>query len=188
MAGIRPAKCYRWDSPAYTRVSSRPSDSYITGIPGSKVIHFDMGNKKGEFDTKAEIVYVGNIQVRHNSMEAARIIIQKRLEKFVGVANYYFKINAYPHHVMRENVTATGAGADRVSEGMRRAFGKPIGRAARMQRGQTLFTIKFNNNDARRKLIKKALELACNKLPGEKKVSISPIVKKPTNSTVKGGV
>jgi large subunit ribosomal protein L10e len=177
MAGIRPAKCYRWDSPAYTRVSKRPSDSYITGIPGSKVIHFDMGNKKGEFDSKAEIIYIDKIQVRHNSMESARILIQKKLEKNVGLANYYFKINAYPHHVMRENVTATGAGADRVSEGMRKAFGKPIGRAARMHKRQTLFTIKFNDNEARKKTIKKTLQLACNKLPGETKIKFSQIKK-----------
>ncbi len=177
MATIRPAKCYRWDSPAYTRVSKRPSDSYITGIPGSKILHFDMGNKHGDFDMKAEIIYDARMQVRSNSMEAARILVQKRLEKFIGIANYHFKINPFPHHILRENVTATGAGADRVSEGMRKAFGKPIGKAARMRQGQTFLTVKFNDSDQRRKMVKKALELACNKLPGEKKISFSPISK-----------
>ena len=177
MATIRPAKCYRWDSPAYTRVASSPSDSYITGIPQSKIVHFDMGNPAGTYDTKAEIVYNGRIMVRHNALEAARIIIQKKLEKDVGLANYYFKVNVFPHHVLRENVTATGAGADRVSEGMRRSFGSPIGRAARMKEGQSLLTVKFTATDARTKTIKSALKVAANKLPGEKTVTVSRIKK-----------
>ncbi len=178
MAGLRPAKCYRWDSPAYTRVSNNPSDSYITGIPASKIVHFDMGNPSGEFDTKAELVYKSKVQVRHNALEASRIIVQKRLEQTVGLANYYFKVNVYPHHVMRENVQASGAGADRVSDGMRRAYGKPIGRAARVTGGQALITVKFKENGQRLKIIKKALQLASNKLPGDKSVVVSKIKKK----------
>ena len=175
MASLRPAKCYRWDSPAYTRVSKNPSDSYITGIPQSKIFHFDMGNPKGDYDTKLELVYESKTQVRHNALEATRILIQKRLERNIGVANYHFKVNAYPHHIMRENVTASGAGADRVSEGMRRSYGKPIGRAARLTEGQTLLTIKIKATDARVKTIKKALKLASNKLPGQKKIRQSKL-------------
>jgi len=178
MANIRPAKCYRWDSPAYTRVSKSPSDSYITGIPQSKIVHFDMGNPAGDYDSKAEIVYDEQIMVRHNALEAARIIVQKKLEKEVGLANYYFKVNVYPHHVLRENVTASGAGADRVSMGMRKAFGAPIGRAARVKAKQTIFTVKFAANDQRAKQIKNALRLAVNKLPGEKSVRFSELKKK----------
>jgi len=175
MATLRPAKCYRWDSPAYTRVSGSPSDSYITGVPQSKIVHFDMGNPAGEYDAKGEIVYLGRVQVRHNALEAARIIVQKRLEKEVGLANYYFKVNVFPHHVLRENITATGAGADRVSQGMRRAFGKPVGRAARVRGGQAVFTVKFAYSDQRARLVKRALRLAVNKLPGEKAVVFSKI-------------
>ena len=177
MASLRPSKCYRWDSPAYTRVSNNPSDSFITGIPASKIVHFDMGNPAGKFNTKVELVYRGNTQVRHNALEASRIIVQKRLETLIGVANYYFKINVYPHHVMRQNVQASGAGADRVSEGMRRAYGKPIGRAARVKRNQALFTVKFNRTDQRMKVVKTAFKLASNKLPGEKSIVISELEK-----------
>ncbi|MBD3387317.1 MAG: 50S ribosomal protein L16 [Candidatus Altiarchaeales archaeon] len=177
MASLRPAKCYRWDSPAYTRVSNNPSDSYITGIPGSKIIHYDMGNPTGDFNTKVEIVYNDKCQVRHNALEATRILVQKRLEKLVGVTNYHFKVNVFPHHVMRENVQASGAGADRVSEGMRRSYGKPIGRAARLKPGQALFTVRFNKTDTRLKTIKKALRLASNKLPGDKSVIVSELKK-----------
>ena len=175
MASIRPGKCYRWDSPAYTRVAKNPSDSFITGIPGSKIVHFDMGNSKGEYDAQAKIVYTSRMQVRHNALEAARIMIQKKLENELGVANYFFKINVHPHHVLRENVMASGAGADRVSDGMRKAYGKPIGRAARVQKDQTLLTIKFKDSEPRRKLMKRVLKIASNKLPGEKRITITEI-------------
>jgi large subunit ribosomal protein L10e len=177
MVTLRPAKCYRWDSPAYTRISSTPSNSYITGVPQSKIVHFDMGNPAGEFDTRADLIYDCRIQVRHNALEASRIIVQKKLEKDLGLANYYFKVNVFPHHILRDNVTATGAGADRVSQGMRKAFGKPVGRAARVNEGQSLMTIKFKASDQRIKLIKNAFRLASNKLPGEKSISFKPIVK-----------
>jgi large subunit ribosomal protein L10e len=177
MATLRPAKCYRWDSPAYTRMAGSPSDSYITGVPQSKIVHFDMGNPAGEYDTQADIVYQGRIQIRHNALEAARIIVQKKLEKDVGLANYYFKVNVFPHHVLRDNVTATGAGADRVSMGMRKAFGKPVGRAARISAGQTIFSVRFSESDQRVKTVKNALRLAINKLPGDKSVSFSKIKK-----------
>jgi len=177
MAGLRPSRCYRWDSPSYTRVSNNPSDSYVTGIPSSKILHFDMGNPAGDYDVKAELVYRNDTQVRHNALDASRIIVQKKLEKLVGVTNYHFKVNVYPHHIMRENITATGAGADRVSEGMRKAFGKPIGRAARVKGGQALFTVMFNRSEQKVRTVKDALKLASNKLPGEKSIVISELKK-----------
>ena len=60
--------------------------------------------------------------------------------KEVGRMNFHFKIRVYPHHVLRENKQATGAGADRVSEGMRLSFGKPVGTAAR-ESNEKIFTI-----------------------------------------------
>jgi large subunit ribosomal protein L10e len=165
--GIRPAKCYRWDSPAYTRVSNNPGDSFITGIPGSKLLHFELGNKTAEFDSTAQLVPETRIVIRHNSLESARIILTKVLEKRVGIANYFMKVNVYPHHVVRENVMATGAGADRVQDGMRRSFGKPMGRAARVRAGQPIFTVRFNSSDQRTRLIKLALLSAKKKLPGD---------------------
>ena len=51
-------------------------------------------------------------------------------------------MHTYPHQILRENKQATGAGADRVSQGMRLSFGKNVGTAARVQRGQTVISIK----------------------------------------------
>jgi len=172
MAGIRPAKCYRWDSPAYTRTANNPGDAYISGVPASKINHFDMGNKLGDFDTQASIVFKNKIQLRHNALEAARIAAQYTLEKKVGLANYFFKIRVFPHHIMRQNVQAIGAGADRVSDGMRRAFGKPIGRAARVSKNQKVFTVYYDQEEQRQKMVKKALDKARKKLPPQSKIVI----------------
>jgi len=170
MAGIRPAKCYKWDSPAYTRVSTNPGDSFITGIPANKINLYDMGNLKADFPVEVSIVALEDVQIRHNSLEAARIIVQKALEKELGVSNFHFKVRTYPHHIIRENVMATGAGADRVQQGMRKAFGKPMGRASRVHVGQPVFSVYVGKNQQQIKLVKHKLDTAMKKLPGAMKL------------------
>ena len=83
--------------------------------------------------------------------------------KTAGRTSFHLKLRTYPHHVIRENKQATGAGADRVSSGMRMAFGKAVGTAARVEAGQKLFTVGVPLaylNDA-----KVALTRAGHKLP-----------------------
>lgn len=176
--GLRPAKCYRWDSPAYTRVSNNPADSFITGIPGSKITRYEMGNLSAEFDTEISVVTDENIQIRHNTLESSRITANKILEDEVGVNNYRFKIRVYPHHVLRENVMATGAGADRVQEGMRKAFGKPIGVAARVKKNQAVLSVYVNKKEETITKVRNALKTATKKLPGSMKIIVKPVISK----------
>jgi len=176
--GLRPAKCYKWDSPAYTRVAKNPQDSFITGIPGSKITRYDMGNLTRKFDTELSVIAMEDIQIRHNALESARISTNKILEEKMGVNNYRFKIRVYPHHVMRENVMATGAGADRVQSGMRGAFGKPIGTAARIGKGQAVLSVYINKENEGVGYAKKALKTGMMKLPGELKIVIKPVKEK----------
>ncbi|HQD24993.1 50S ribosomal protein L16 [Methanoculleus thermophilus] len=132
----KPAKMYRnLAKKAYTR------REYMGGVPGSKVVQFDMGNLSQDFPVELSVVVDEACQIRHTALEAARTSINRQLMKEVGRANYHLKIRTYPHHVLRENKQATGAGADRVSEGMRLAFGKAVGTAARVERGQKVFTV-----------------------------------------------
>ena len=173
--GLRPAKCYSWDSPAYTRISNNPSDSYITGVPASKISHFDMGNLSGKFNTEVSVIAEDSIQIRHNALEASRVVVHQTLDKNPGSTNYRFKIRVYPHHVMRENVMASGAGADRVQEGMRNSFGKPSGRAARITAGQKVLSIYINENEALLKRVKTILRTALKKLPGSMKIVVKSI-------------
>ncbi len=132
----KPAKMYRNISKkAYTR------REYMGGVPGSKIVQFEMGNLAQEFPTQVDLIVNEACQIRHSSLEAARITINRRLLKDVGRANFHFKVRVFPHHVLRENKQATGAGADRVSEGMRLAFGKAVGTAARVMAGQLICSV-----------------------------------------------
>jgi large subunit ribosomal protein L10e len=134
--GRKPGKMYRNISKkAYTR------RKYMGGVPGSKIVQFEMGNLSLDFPLEAHLVVTESCQIRHTALEAARIAVNRRLMKEVGRSNFHFKIRVYPHHVLRENKQATGAGADRVSEGMRLSFGKPIGTAARVESKQKIFTV-----------------------------------------------
>jgi len=114
---------------------------YMGGVPPSRLTQFVTGNKTAKFPVLLEMTANEKCQLRHNSLEAARISANKALEKNIGSANYRFVIRVYPHIVIRENKQATGAGADRVSQGMRRAYGKPVGTAARVKMNQVLMTI-----------------------------------------------
>lgn len=153
----KPGRMYRnLKGPAYTR------REYMGGVPGSKVVHFDMGNLKEEFPVAVSIVAKESCQIRHNAIEAARITANKCLME-LGRLNYHFKIFIYPHHVLRENKQATGAGADRVSQGMRRAFGKAVGTAARVKRGQRLMMVEVEPKNFLK--AKESLRKAGNKLP-----------------------
>jgi large subunit ribosomal protein L10e len=132
----KPAKMYRAISKkAYTR------RKYMGGVPGSKVVQFDMGNLTEEFPVALHLIVEEACQIRHTALEAARVNMNRRLMKDVGRSNFHMKVRVFPHHVIRENKQATGAGADRVSEGMRLSFGKPVGTAARVQEKQRVFTI-----------------------------------------------
>jgi large subunit ribosomal protein L10e len=162
--GLRPGRCYRKLERPYTRTSKRkPRLSYVKGVPQPKIVKFVVGNKKRDFPHRIVIVSKRPAQVRHNALEATRITLNKALEKRVGKDAYRFQIHPYPHHVMRENPLATGAGADRFSQGMRKAFGKPIGKAAQIRAGQRLITVLVDREkDAE---ARKAIKVAVAKLP-----------------------
>ncbi|OKY79225.1 MAG: Ribosomal protein L10AE [Candidatus Methanohalarchaeum thermophilum] len=165
--GEKLGKMYRKPkSQAYTR------KEYMQGVPGNKIVAFDMGNKeeKDDFEMHVSLISEETCQITHNSLESARIAANSYLNNNLGIAKYYLKLRVYPHHVLRENKMATGAGADRVQDGMRLAFGNPIGTAARVNQGQKIFSVrtdKENYNHA-----KKALKRAVMKLPTPGRVKL----------------
>jgi large subunit ribosomal protein L10e len=93
--------------------------------------------------------------------------------KDVGRSNFHFKVRVFPHHVLRENKQATGAGADRVSEGMRLAFGKAVGTAARVTPGQKLMTVFVAPQYLEK--VKDALRHGGHKLPTPSHLKVSEI-------------
>lgn len=155
---IRPARTYRYFSgPAYTR------REYVKGVPGIRVTFFDMGNPRGDFPVEMSLLAKEGGQIRHNALEAARVATNRLLETKAGKDNYHLKLRVYPHQVLRENPMAVGAGADRISDGMRLAFGRPIGTAARVGAGQRLMTVRVKKEFAA--IAKEALNRARVKFP-----------------------
>jgi len=142
---------------AYTR------KEYIRKIPGSKVVQFDMGNLSEEFPIKVTLAVKSHTSLSHNSLEAARIASNRFMQRKAGRMGYHLKIRVFPHQIVRENPMATGAGADRVQNGMRKSFGKSISSEAIVKKNQKVLTIdttKKNFLDA-----KEALRRASMKLP-----------------------
>lgn len=110
---------------------------YIAGKPQSKIAKFSSGHARNDYDFKLELVVTENIQIRHNALEAARLAVNKRLAQ-AGEDTFFSKLKVYPHVLLRENKMIATAGADRLQEGMRRAFGKATGLAARLKPGQSI--------------------------------------------------
>lgn len=166
--GIRPGRCYHKRERAYTRVAMRvPRKSYVKGVPASKIHQFEIG-KKGDYPITLHLTTAQDVQLRSNCLEAARVAATKYLTTNLGENNFFLKVRVYPHHVLRENPLATGAGADRFSSGMRRSFGKPIGQAARVKAEQKIMTVYAPEGKAAE--AKEALRRAATKLPGKCKI------------------
>jgi large subunit ribosomal protein L10e len=98
---------------------------------------------------------------------------QPPVDEGSGQVKLSFQGQDFPHHVLRENKQATGAGADRVSEGMRLAFGKAVGTAARVDPNQKIMTV-FSTPQYLEK-VKDALNHGGHKLPTPSHLKISEI-------------
>ena len=85
------------------------------------------------------------------------------LERTLGATGFKMKTRIYPFHVLRENPLAAGAGADRFSTGMQKAFGQPIGSAARVKKGQVIFEVGVEKSGIETAM--QALKRASKKLP-----------------------
>jgi large subunit ribosomal protein L10e len=175
--GLRPARCYRKLHRAFTRQSKRkPKKSYIKGVPKPKISAFEMGAAKKKFSKVVYLVSKAAVQIRHNALESARVSVNQRLEKIFGKEKaFFFKIRIYPHHVLRENALATGAGADRFQQGMRASFGKPSSTAARVKANQKLMEIRVNEKNLTS--AKLALKQANYKLPVPCKMIVEDVKK-----------
>lgn len=165
--GLRPGRCYRKKkNKPYTRVSERnPRKSYIKGVPEDKIKQFETGDKNGDFKVELKLVVEDGVRIRHNAIESARVNANTYLVNHVGEKNYFLKVLVYPHDVLRENPLATGAGADRLQEGMRKSFGNPIGTAARVDEGQEFIVARVP--EGKFEEAKEALRRAKHKLPCE---------------------
>lgn len=157
-------QCYRrGNGQPYTR------KEYIKGKPQIKIAKFH-GGKKGNYDFSVQLMLNEKLQIRHMAIESTRLAANKTLEKTVGESGYWSRLRIYPHVLLRENKMIAAAGADRLQEGMRRAFGKAVSLGARVKAGQIIMEmhVKKEHVDAARK----ALKAACVKLPGTATINV----------------
>ncbi|MEM4601586.1 MAG: 50S ribosomal protein L16 [Desulfurococcaceae archaeon] len=75
--------------------------------------------------------------------------------------------------MIRETKMRAFAGADRLQEGMRLSFGKPVGTAARVYPGQEIIVVKVLKEHL--PVAKEALKIASYKLPLPTKIAIKPL-------------
>lgn len=76
------------------------------------------------------------------------------------------ELKAHPHHILRNNKTAAGAGADRLSTGMKQSFGIVEGRAAIVNPGRPLFFV-ATDSEAAIRIVRELFEMIKSKLPGK---------------------
>jgi large subunit ribosomal protein L10e len=176
MAKKRKFCAYRALERPFTRKSKFRKKSFVRSSPVPKIVRFDMGNKtKQDWEYSIKLISKADLQIRDNAIESARQVSNKKLETVVGKENYHLRIRAYPHHMLRENPLASGAGADRMSTGMKMSFGKIIGIAVQVKKGKVMFEVKTKKEFV--DTAKVALSKAATKMPSSFIIDISKIPK-----------
>lgn len=143
---------------------------YIKGKPNIKIAKFQ-GGKRGTYEYCVQLCLNEKMQIRHMAIESARLAANKTLEKTTGESGYYSRLRIYPHNLLRENKQIATAGADRISEGMRRSWGKAVSLGARLSPGQCVMEL-YVNGQEHLDAAKRALKAACVKIPGTPTVRV----------------
>jgi large subunit ribosomal protein L10e len=151
------------------------SKVFAPGAPNPKVARFTTGKYSTDYAYVLKLVSKGRVQIRSNALEAARVAANKKLAS-LGEEGYYLVVRCYPHIILRENKMIATAGADRLQEGMRKAFGKPIGLAARVHIGTTVLELHVKSADLVKG--KDAMHAAKAKLPMLTEVKVSEVAQK----------
>ncbi|MDG6945941.1 MAG: 50S ribosomal protein L16 [Nitrososphaerota archaeon] len=150
------------------------SKKFAPGAPNPKVARFTTGKSRSDYDYKFKLVSDGRVQIRHNALEAARVAASKKVT-LLGEENFLLRVVTYPHVILRENKMIATAGADRLQEGMRKAFGKPIGLAARVGIGSIILELSVKAENFEKG--KEAMWAAGTKLPMKTHVEIAQLSK-----------
>ena len=163
MAKLIRAGAWRRLERPHTRKSKYRAKAFIRAVPTNKVVKFEMGDLSREFPYVVRLHCEADVQIRHNALEAARKSANRLLEKGLGKKAYKLKFRVYPHHVLRNNPLASGAGADRMSTGMKMSFGKTVGIAAQIRKDQPILEVHCVEKDLT--LAKLAMTRARHKFP-----------------------
>jgi len=107
-------------------------------------------------------------QIGSEAMEAGRIAANKYMVTKAGKEGFHLRVRLHPFHVLRINKMLSCAGADRLQTGMRGAYGKPQGVAARVSIGQIMLSIRTKDVHADKAV--EAFRRAKFKFPGRQKI------------------
>ena len=146
---------------------------YMGGVPGSKIVKFTMGNTSGEFSHRLELINLRDVQIRHNALESARVAANRVLENNVGREGFMLKIVTFPHNIIREHKRVNVAQADRLQEGMKKAYGKPAMVAARIKKKQAIIIAEVDKQNIEH--AKTALKRASAKFPSPCRIIVNDI-------------
>lgn len=154
---------------------------YVHGVPDPKIRMFSMGTNSPDYEYKVLLISDSNAQISHLALEAARVAANRHLRNEVGTEFYFLRILVYPHHVVREHRMMAFAGADRLQDGMRKAFGKPFSTAARVKRDQKLMSVELNKKSLQ--FATHALKVAKMKFPQHCHVEVVKLKKETSENT-----
>jgi len=110
-------------------------------------------------------------QITSEGLEAARIAANKYMITKAGREGFHIRIRVHPWHVVRINKMLSCAGADRLQTGMRHAYGKALCKAARVNIGTILISIRTKPEHVA--TAQEALRRAKFKFPGRQMVFVS---------------
>ncbi|MBS7640424.1 MAG: 50S ribosomal protein L16 [Candidatus Bathyarchaeia archaeon] len=150
----------------YTRIE------YVDSIPQSKITKYTLGKPSETYTYQISLVANERVQIRHNALEAARVAANRYLQKMLG-DKFFMRVMVIPHVILRENKMVMGAKAERLQKGMRRAFGKPVGRAARVEPNQEIIVVRVDESGL--EIAKEALRRAAVKLPTTCRIIVEKI-------------
>ena len=170
----RPRVFTRLKKKPWCRIAKRPEHNYVRAAPPVYTRQFVDGNTKGDFDTEICLISKQDCQIRDRCLESIRILAKQRLEKAVSRSGYKMVIWPYPHHVLREHKTpGVASKAERLSKGMRHAFGRPIGRAARVHKGDKVVSVFTSEKNI--ETVKTIFKSVIPRLPGNYHIEITKI-------------
>ena len=159
------------------------SKVFAPGAPNIKIARFSTGQASPDYDYLLRLVSTEKVQIRHNALEAARVAANKKLTP-IGETAYFLRVKVYPHVILRENKMIATAGADRLQEGMRKAWGKPVGLAARVMPRSVILELSVKAENLAKG--KEAMKSASSKLPMATEVIIEHLKKAENAATVIG--
>ena len=174
---VRYSRVYKnhWSKLAVTYLLSRQGKSTTQKLPNRKLTNQRAGNNKekeaGQFKTCYNIISLQNQLVTDISLESFRITLNRLLNKYIGKVNWSLVIRKKSHIILRKHKMPEGGSVDRVSAGMRLAYGVPFNRAAKCMNQQILFSVYHHKQDSLK--LKPHIKKALSKVTGNYKILLT---------------